>query len=309
METEPTDDVSPRAPSAQIHRESSSSDIELDNLADLSTQHTQGTRANHDLAVTTSNERESEASVTTSLLSNTIKPAPLPSPSNTASPAFFKKIVLDTWICETPSIVFSMACVGAVAVVVGFYDGEPIPQFPSGITLNTIISILSTAARSALVYVISATIGQLKWHWFSNKGRRLRDMQALDDASRGPLGSIVVLFAFMGSSIALLGGIITVMVIAFGPFLQQLLEYPTHTIEPAASEAKIIRNLNYSSLGSLSRMVWPIANDDGVVDFKVMLDPLGPKVNYAIKSGLYSDPKVFELAPTCSTSSCSWEYF
>lgn len=306
MENEPTHAVSSRTPSTHIHRDSPTSDIELSTLAGLSTQHTKETTTVDELMVTTSNERESEASVTTSLLSNTIKPAPLPSPSNTASPTFFKKIVLDTWTCETLSIVFSMACVGAVAVVVGLYDGEPIPQFPSGITLNTIISILSTAARSALVYVLSATVGQLKWHWFSRKGHRLRDMQALDDASRGPLGSIVVLFSFMGSSLAIIGGIVMMTVVAFGPFLQQVLEYPTRAVEAAASEPQIIRNSNYSSLFGLHET---IESYNVTGDLTHMNEPPGPELTYAIKAGLYSRPEIFELTPTCTTSNCSWDSF
>jgi hypothetical protein len=59
-------------------------------------------------------------------------------------------------------MIFSIGCLVAIVLVVGAYDGKRIPQFVSGLTLNTIISVLSTASRSSLIFVASAIIGQLK---------------------------------------------------------------------------------------------------------------------------------------------------
>ena len=53
-------------------------------------------------------------------------------------------------------MVFSIGCIVAIAFTVGNYDGEPIPSLSLDVTLNTVISVLSTAA---LIFVVSPSIG------------------------------------------------------------------------------------------------------------------------------------------------------
>jgi hypothetical protein len=132
---------------------------------------------------------------------------------------------------------FSIGCLVAIGFVVSVYDDKkiPLPQLPRGVSLNAIISVLSNAARAGLIFVVSASMGQLKWCWFRRAGRQIQDIQAMDDASRGPLGAFGVLFSWIGGSLAALGSIITLLMIAFGPFLQLLVEYPLrNAIEPGA---------------------------------------------------------------------------
>jgi Protein of unknown function (DUF3176) len=44
---------------------------------------------------------------------------------------------------------------------------------------------------------ISTVLSQGKWLWFK-KERSLMDLQNIENASRGPLGSILMLFKFRG---------------------------------------------------------------------------------------------------------------
>jgi len=74
--------------------------------------------------------------------------------SNQASA--YKRLVLDTWFCESIAIACSSLCVMVISLLVGHYNGEPIPDLPLGITLNATVSVLSTAARSALIFVVSS---------------------------------------------------------------------------------------------------------------------------------------------------------
>lgn len=61
-----------------------------------------------------------------------------------------------------------------------------------GITLNAFVAVFSAVAKAALILPVSEAIGQLKWIWFRD-GRRLYDFHAFDNASRGPLGSVLLL--------------------------------------------------------------------------------------------------------------------
>jgi len=155
------------------------------------------------------------------------------------------------------------------------------------VTLNTVIAVLSTTARSGMIFVVSATMGQLKWCWLGQTRRRLVDMQVMDDASRGPLGAARVLASLTGGTMATLGAVTTVLMVAFSPFLQQLLTYPLHEVEQTHLSVWAPRNLNYTSF---------FANGDASLDlFK------------AIEAGLWSEPKLLE--PTCPTTRCEWDNF
>jgi hypothetical protein len=60
---------------------------------------------------------------------------------------------------ETISLHGSIGCLIAIAFVVRIYDGEEIPKLASGLTINAIVSVLSNASRTGLIFVIGATMG------------------------------------------------------------------------------------------------------------------------------------------------------
>jgi hypothetical protein len=205
----------------------------------------------------------------------------------TEDSSVIKRLVFDSWVCEAIVMALSIGCLAAIALVVNAFDGQAIPQFTAGLTLNTIVSVLSTTARSGMIFVVSASIGQLKWCWLGRPGRRVLDMQAMDDASRGPWGAITMLGSLTGGTLATFGAMITVLMVAFSPFLQQLLAYPLHEVEQQHLFAWAPRNLNYTSFYS---------REETSVDLFEVLE-----------AGTWSKPK--PLAPTCPTSHCEWDSF
>ena len=206
----------------------------------------------------------------------------------TKDPSALKKLVLDSWIGEAVVMALSIGCLAAIAIIVNIYDGAPLPQWRGGVTLNTVIAVLSTTARSGMIFVVSATMGQLKWCWLGQTRRRLVDMQVMDDASRGPLGATRILTSLTGGTMATLGAVTTVLMVAFSPSLQKLLSYPLHEVEQTHLSGLAPRNLNYTSF---------FANGNTSLDlFK------------AIETGLWSEPRLLELA-TCPTTRCEWDNF
>ncbi|KAK4184278.1 hypothetical protein QBC35DRAFT_466591 [Podospora australis] len=106
------------------------------------------------------------------------------------------------------------------------YKGRTFPTVPGGITLNTIISILATVSKSRLIFTVSAVLGQLKWDWYEKRTDTLNHFETFDEASRGPLGATRLLLgrrAFL--SIASVGALTTILALAMGPFVQQVVGY------------------------------------------------------------------------------------
>jgi hypothetical protein len=94
------------------------------------------------------------------------------------------------------------------------------------------VAFLSVVAKSALLYPIAECIGQLKWEHFQKQKRPLSHMEALDSASRGPWGSFLLLWKTRGTAkFASIGAIVTILLLGFEPFAQQIIQFSTQKSE------------------------------------------------------------------------------
>jgi Protein of unknown function (DUF3176) len=106
---------------------------------------------------------------------------------------FITRWFVDWWLLEIISWIFSAICMAIILSVLLHYNGRPLPAWKLGLTLNSFISILSGFAKASLLLPTAEALGQLKWNWFSKKPRQMMDFEIIDSASRGPLGSMVLL--------------------------------------------------------------------------------------------------------------------
>lgn len=86
------------------------------------------------------------------------------------------RIAHNWWLWELASCLFSIGCITAIAGVLMRFDAHPLPSWPYGITLNTLISLLAVVAKSAMLVVVASCIGQLRWNWFT-RARSLADFE------------------------------------------------------------------------------------------------------------------------------------
>lgn len=101
---------------------------------------------------------------------------------------------IDNWVWEFGSWITSAILIGGIALTLSIHNNQPLPEWPLGITINALISLLSTFSTSALMLVLTSIIGQGNWMRFSRNDHRLSDFQPYDEASRGPWGSLMFLF-------------------------------------------------------------------------------------------------------------------
>jgi hypothetical protein len=57
------------------------------------------------------------------------------------------------------------------------------------------ISLLATVTKAAILSTVTAALSQFKWLWIRDgkSNKALQDLQLFDDASRGPLGALMML--------------------------------------------------------------------------------------------------------------------
>ncbi|KAJ4320901.1 hypothetical protein N0V84_005605 [Fusarium piperis] len=179
------------------------------------------------------------------------------------------KSLLGQWMFEIGSIALASAAVAAMVILLLNFDGERVFDGPM-ITLNAVISTLSTTSRVCLLAMLASTISQWNWLLFSSKPRRLVDFEYFSAASRGPLGSLKVLldFRILGGPIVRAGAFVTILTIALDPFAQQLVQ---------------LENIEKEEEGRESQASIPTANDysRGVVN----TPPQGNKGNFTVENG------------------------
>ncbi|KAK5788715.1 hypothetical protein VI817_009673 [Penicillium citrinum] len=206
-----------------------------------------------------------------------------------------RSIWLDTWLFEGIALAFAIACFIAICVILAIYDQKVRPEtLLYDLTLNTFISVLATACKSSLVLVIGESISQLKWLWFQTStsstatsntargvnGRSLLDMQTFDAASRGPLGSLMIIFHHRAQSFVSLGALVLVFLLAFDPFIQQVLKYPVW-LAPNSNEMAIAPQLREFMPGNST-------------------------MDKALSQGFWSDQD-FTPPLLCPSGNCTWD--
>jgi len=66
--------------------------------------------------------------------------------------------VVKIWIWEIFSIVLAIIVIGGTVIFLHSYNGKPLPEWPTGVTLNTVLSISSTVLRALIMVVLTEGI-------------------------------------------------------------------------------------------------------------------------------------------------------
>jgi hypothetical protein len=193
------------------------------------------------------------------------------------------RVTLDSWLYEGVALAFSIGCLTTLVGLLSVYDGQETPSLPYSITLNALVSILATAAKSSMLFAIAGTLGQLKWAWFADS-RELSDIQTFDDATRGPWGAIVLLCSRSIRPLASLGAAITILALAYDPFLQQLVRYPVLDKNVFSKEATTKQAISLDATSNFTK--WDAA-----------------------KAAAWQDLRQFDRDPACPTGECTWPAF
>ncbi|CAG5140848.1 uncharacterized protein ALTATR162_LOCUS801 [Alternaria atra] len=130
--------------------------------------------------------------------------------------------VFKRWLFEMMSWCISAACMIAIICIYLQIKEHPLSQ--SGLYL-TLTNVLGKVSSAALIVPTSEALGQLKWNWF-HESKAMWDFEIFDKASRGPLGALMLLFRTKGRSLAALGALLIVLLLAIDTFFQQVVTFP-----------------------------------------------------------------------------------
>lgn len=111
-----------------------------------------------------------------------------------------QKSTLMAWKWELAMSLLSACAIIALVIVLAVEDGNEYRKW-GPLTLNAVNTILTTVAGSALTAFVGSALSQNMWNAFAQRhngkgafvSRPAGDLRAFDNASRGPMGSLILL--------------------------------------------------------------------------------------------------------------------
>ncbi|RMJ26742.1 hypothetical protein PHISP_02396 [Aspergillus sp. HF37] len=148
-----------------------------------------------------------------------------------------------SWIWEVGGATLSIVCIALLIGFLVYVNGSPYPDWQYQASPNTVVSIIVTIAKTALLVPVSSCLSQLKWTQYRTP-KPLYHMHVLDQASRGPCGALEALWV-LTPSLATAGAILTILALAVDPFAQQILVYPSRRVVAANGTASVQKAQEY----------------------------------------------------------------
>jgi hypothetical protein len=94
------------------------------------------------------------------------------------------------WAWELLAWTTSFASMVTIVGILLATQNKALPEWDHQINLSTLLSVFAQISSTALLVPASGCISQLKWLWFVGRSRTLSDFDTFDEASRGPLSSL-----------------------------------------------------------------------------------------------------------------------
>lgn len=147
---------------------------------------------------------ETEPSVTGGLLERNISNQGLESGSSTPSKgrvpdgrrreSRYNHAVTNWWAIELSCWSLATLSVIILIVVLASFDGRSLRDWRSGITINTVVNVISQIGQTAAIVPVAESISQMKWIWYRQASRPVSDMVHFDDVSRKPISTLLLVW-------------------------------------------------------------------------------------------------------------------
>ncbi|KAF6806478.1 hypothetical protein CSOJ01_08826 [Colletotrichum sojae] len=209
------------------------------------------------------------------------------------------KSLWKVWWLELACLLLSALLFAAIVVILQQLDQRDLPNWPLGITLNTLLAFLTAATKACFMIPVSTAISQTQWVWFSQgKPKPLYDLHLFDQASRGALGSLVLLWRLrLVRHFAALGALLVAVSAVTSPVTQLSINYPSRSTAVTGAREEAYTSNIYNLKGARDLLE---TSTGKAVSLAMLLDSSG-----------FDRPMSFSTAATgreafCSTGNCTF---
>ncbi|KAI1370652.1 hypothetical protein F4677DRAFT_346819 [Hypoxylon crocopeplum] len=152
------------------------------------------------------------------------------------------------WWWEIASSIVSIIAMSLIIVILCKIHDRPAASWTLPITPNSLVAICTTIGKSAMLVSVASCISQLKWRHYTQGPRPLDHLQAFDDASRGPWGSLTLLVRGRVRVISVWSlALVSLVALGIEPTAQQIIDWQLRETKMTNATAQIGRALVYTS--------------------------------------------------------------
>ncbi|KAK8129028.1 hypothetical protein PG984_010136 [Apiospora sp. TS-2023a] len=201
----------------------------------------------------------------------------------------------------------------AIILLMVFADGHPLDSFK--IPLPLVIAGLGATTRGSLAFAIGACLAQGKWNWLRQRSDNVVSFKKFDEASRGPMGALYLVFWLHLRHWATLGALVTVLLLAFDPLLQgaishigQLVDTPNLPAPTIPYGSRLDAGTYAPSGNAGTHGIYVDANE---TKNRISLEEFASTPDLRMAAALYNS---FTGAPSsvnfhCESGNCTWPPF
>ncbi|KAI1276772.1 hypothetical protein F5Y07DRAFT_129259 [Xylaria sp. FL0933] len=203
------------------------------------------------------------------------------------------------WWWEIGAAFLSITSLVLLFILLSKSDGQQLQSWPLPIQPNSLIAVLTTIAKTSMMVPVASCLSQLKWKHFISRPRPLDQFQVMDDASRGPWGSFMLLISGfkLRTLLPVSLAFVTIIGLGFEPSAQQILDFPERMSTLANVSAGVGIATEYLSKAFVpGNTVWKL---DPSIDLF--------RLQSSIIDGISG--AVFEPYFDCPSDYCTWEDF
>jgi hypothetical protein len=228
-----------------------------------------------------------------------------------------RKAIQHAWTLEYGAMVLAILTGIALILLLAFADGKPMDRFDTiFFSFNTVVSILAAIIHAALAYTIGSCLAQEKWNWYKSRPDSLAGFERFEQASRGPWGSLWLVLWINIRHWAVLGGLVTIIMLGFEPLLQAVVSFRGELDDSGLNLApallgwtKKIDSGVYTDYGGAQAFV-------GLPDGTYMvMTTFQSQADMGMVSSLYNGFNTVDVgfqtstSYTCPTGNCTWSPF
>ncbi|KAK3299163.1 uncharacterized protein B0H64DRAFT_316859 [Chaetomium fimeti] len=186
----------------------------------------------------------------------------------------------------------SLACMAAIVAILVTTKDRPLSEWDFYFSIPATLAFLGLIAKSTAAIGVGACISQYKWLYFKRKPRKLTDLDLLEEASRGPLGSLILL-ARRPMGLASIGAIVTLLAMAVEVFVQQMVQFNPRDV--VFDDGKAVLGLAHTYNGG-ARPIGVVTTIDSL-----RASTADRSMQGAVYRGLFNldSPSVFDCASKC----------